>query len=130
MPGDRVHIGAHGDPIGLKVANLKPAGLERIVARNRLSGDPAAADRDQDVMLVNRSGGVWHQDVERGDDILGLSMDTCFLQEFPDGCRPDRLAEFDLAAGESPQAGIGRIGPADQQGPIIMDDDGNDRGNG
>ena len=57
-------------------------------------------------------------------------MDARLLQQLPDGCRPDRLAEFDLSAGKAPQAGIGRIGPTDQQGSAFMDDDGDDGWNG
>ena len=53
-------------------------------------------------MLLTAPDGSAHQDVERGDDVLRLGLDARLLQEFPDGCRPDRLAEFDLAAGKAP----------------------------
>ena len=109
--GDLGDIEAKRRPRLIEFFKTEPSCLERIVARDGLSRNPCAKDRDQHKMLIKPALGGVVEDIDGRKDSNRLRPDPGFLQKLTDGCAFDALSEIDLAAGEPPTTGVRRIGP-------------------
>src|SRR6185436_11686543 len=87
-----------------------------VVGGNRVTGDPAAVEYGEQVLVDHRLVRIAAEDVADIQDASQLGHDAGLFQHLAERSVADRLAELDASAREAPQAPEGALLAAlDQQ---------------